>query len=130
MDNRPASEQIDDIISSYEGWKHDLLTHLRTVITQTDSRIKEEVKWKMATRPAGLPVWSCNGIVCFAEIWKDNIKLIFFKGAQLEDHNKLFNARLKSGSVRAIEFREGDTIDESPIQALVVEAVKLNSSKA
>jgi hypothetical protein len=84
----------------------------------------------MATIPEGLPVWTHDGIVCFTETWKDNIKLIFFKGSQLADPNKLFNSRLKSSTVRAIEFHEGDHIDEAGIKALVVEAVELNTSKA
>ena len=127
MEDKPASKQIDDIIQTYGGWKGETLSRLRAVITQADSNIAEEIKWKMATRPEGLPVWTHNGIVCFIETWKDNIKLIFFKGSQLVDPNKLFNARLKSSSVRAIELHEGDVIDSEGIKALVLEAVRLNS---
>jgi len=129
MSDKSPSEQIDEIIKKHEGWKSDLLKQLRTIIRDADARIVEEVKWKMATRPEGLAVWSYSGIVCFAEIWKDNIKLIFFKGPQLTDPKKLFNARLQS-SVRAIEFHEGDNVDEAGIKALVVKAVEVNTAKA
>jgi hypothetical protein len=129
MSDKSASEQIDDIIKQYGGWKGNVIKSLRDVITNADPGIVEEIKWKMATRPEGLPVWSYNGIVCFTETWKDNIKLIFFKGSQLTDPNKLFNARLKSSTVRAIELHEGDPIDKAGIKALVREAVKLNVNK-
>jgi hypothetical protein len=130
MSDKSASEQIDDIIKQHGGWKGDVLKRLRDVINNADPSIIEEIKWKMPTRPEGLPVWTHNGIVCFAETWKDNIKLIFFKGALLTDPNKLFNARLKSSTVRAIELHEGDPIDESGIKALVLEAAELNANKA
>ena len=77
----------------------------------------------MATRPEGLPVWTHNGIVCFIETWKDNIKLVFFKGSLLTDPHKLFNARLKSSTVRAIELHQGDPINAAGIKALVIEAI-------
>jgi hypothetical protein len=130
MSDKPAPEQIDDIIAQYGGWKGDALKRLRAAIQAADPTITEEIKWKMPTRPEGLPVWTHNGIICFAETWKDNIKLIFFKGSQLTDQYKLFNSRLKSSTVRAIEFHEGDHIDEAGIKALVIEAVELNASKA
>lgn len=126
MADKPASEQIDNIIKIHGGWKADILSELRTVILQTDPGIFEEVKWKMPSRPEGLPVWSNNGIVCYAEIWKDNVKLMFAKGSQLEDPAELFNARLKSSSVRAIEFHEDDTIDRTALKELVLEAVAIN----
>jgi hypothetical protein len=129
MQEKTASEQIDDIIKKFEGWKGDVLTQLRALIKATDPSVVEEVKWKMRTRPEGLPVWSHDGMLCFAEIWKDNVKLIFTKGSQLEDPNKLFNARLKSSAVRAIEIREGDAINEVALKQLVIEAVSLNAAR-
>lgn len=129
MSDKSPSEQIDDIIKQRSGWKGDILERLRAVITDADPRIYEEIKWKMASRPEGLAVWSYEGIVCFAEVWKDNIKLIFAKGSKLDDRDKLFNARLKSSAVRAIELREGDEINESGIRNLVAEAVRLNTAK-
>src|SRR5690606_22325718 len=96
MKEDSASKQIDRIIKLHGGWKTDILTRLRDLIHQADPDVVEEVKWKTASRPEGLPVWSHNGILCIAEIWKDNIKLIFFKGAKMQDPNNIFNARLKS----------------------------------
>lgn len=129
MDDRSPARQIDDIIKQYGGWKGDVIKRLRAIIKDADPGITEEIKWKTPTRPEGLPVWTSSGIVCFIETWKDNIKLIFFKGAELADPKKLFNARLKSSTVRAIELREGEPIDQSGIKALVGEAVALNTSR-
>lgn len=129
MDDKPASEQIDDIIKMYGGWKSEILSRLRAVIRATDPDIIEEVKWKMRTRPEGLPVWSHNGIVCMLETFKNDQKLVFFKGVHMNDPSKLFNARLNSKTERAIEFHEGDVIDEAALRALVIEAVQLNTSK-
>lgn len=129
MSDKSIAEQIDDIITVHPGWKADRLTELRQLITHTDPSIKEEVKWKMATRPEGLPVWSSNGIVCFAEIWKDNIKLLFPKGAQLKDSDKQFNSRLNSKTTRAIEFKETDKVNSAALKGLVLQAIKLNQAK-
>jgi hypothetical protein len=81
----------------------------------------------MANRPEGLPVWSQNGILCFAETWKDNIKLLFPKGAKLKDPRNLFNARLQSKDIRAIEFKEGTGVNHPALKELVEEAVNLNA---
>lgn len=121
-----ASEEIDAIIKQYGGWKGEMLTQLRAIITSADPEIIEETKWKMKTRPEGLPVWSRNGTICFAETWKDNIKLLFPKGARLKDPNHLFNARLQSKDIRAIEFHEGDTISQEALSELVVEALQFS----
>lgn len=129
MADKSASQQIDDIIKQYDGWKGAILSQLRSVVLQADSAIAEEIKWKTASRPEGLPVWSHNGIVCMAEIWKDNIKLLFPKGALLDDPKKLFNARLNSSQVRAIEFHDGDSVDKPNLQALVLQASQYNGQK-
>jgi len=125
----PASRQIDEIIKLQGGWKAEILRELRRVVTSASPHIIEEVKWKMPTRPEGLPVWSHDGIVCFAEIWKDNVKLLFPKGAMLKDPAKLFNARLKSKTDRAIEFHQGDTFNEAALTDLVREALAFNTEK-
>lgn len=129
MKDKSASEQIDDIIKTYGGWKGETLARLRSAITVADPEVVEEIKWKMPTRPEGLPVWSKAGILCYAETWKDNIKLIFSKGVHIKDPKKLFNARLNSTEIRAIEFHEGDGIDDIALKALVAEAVTLNQLK-
>lgn len=129
MENKSASQQIDNILKMHGGWKGEILSRLRTLIKDADPDVVEEVKWKTASRPEGLPVWSHDGILCIAETWKDNVKLIFFKGAQMTDPKNLFNARLKSATDRAIEFHEGDTVEETAIKELILEAVELNTSK-
>lgn len=129
MTEKSVGQQIDDIIQLHGGWKAAILSQLRTVITDTDDRIFEEVKWRMRSRPEGLAVWSYKGIVCFAEIFKNDIKLVFFYGAFLKDTNKSFNARLKSSSTRAIEYHEDSTVDASAIQVLVRGAISYNEHK-
>lgn len=123
-------KEIDDIIAAQETWKKTALTQLRAIIRHAEPSLVEEIKWKTRSRPAGLPVWSYNGIVCMAEIWKDNIKLIFPKGVHLSDPKSLFNSRLQSQTDRALELREGDSINEAALAALVREATNFNASKA
>jgi hypothetical protein len=127
MEDKPAFEQIDVIIKTYGGWKGDTLAEIRASIIQAHPEVVEEIKWRMKTRPEGLPVWSSSGILCFAETWKDNIKLLFPKGAHLKDSNKLFNARLEGKDIRAIQFKEGDKVNKSDLVDLVREAVLRNS---
>ena len=129
MSEKSVAEQIDSIIKLHGGWKAEVLAQLRQIISKADPSVAEEVKWKMPTRPEGLPVWSSNGIVCFAEIWKNDIKLIFPKGASLKDPKRLFNARLKSNTARSIEIHQNDVIDEPNLQELVREGSRLNATK-
>jgi hypothetical protein len=129
VESKSASQQIDDIIKTYGGWKGETLSRLRALVSQADPEVVEEVKWKMPTRPEGLPVWSHDGILCLAETFKNDIKLTFVQGARMKDPKKLFNARLKSKTDRAIEFHEGDTVNEAALKQLVLEAVELNKSK-
>lgn len=126
---KTASEQIDDIEKMYDPWKGTILAQVRNVIHAADPDIVEEIKWKMRSRPEGLPVWSHNGIVCRMETFKDNEKLVFSKGAFLKDSGKLFNARLQASTDRAIEFKEGDIVNEAALSALIKEAVAFNTSK-
>lgn len=130
MVDKDASEQIDDIIANLDDWRGAMLSRLRTVITGADPAVVEEVKWKMPSRPEGLPVWSHSGIVCIAEPFKRAVKVTFFKGALMKDPKKLFNARLKSKMDRAIDFHEGDSVDAPALKALVREAVALNKASA
>jgi len=127
MEEKSPSTQIDEIIQLHGGWKGDAIKNIRALIHDAFPGITEEIKWKTASRPEGLPVWSHHGIVCLIEIWKDNVKLIFFKGAQLNDTDKLFNARLKSSGFRAIELHEGDILEEESLKALILRAVDLNT---
>jgi hypothetical protein len=129
MEEKTGPQQIDDIIRLYGGWKGEILSQIRIVIKDADPEVKEEAKWKMRTRPEGLPVWYHEGIMCLAETFKNDIKLVFTKGISMKDPEKLFNARLKSSTDRAIEFHEGDTINKAALKKLVLEAIDLNTSK-
>src|SRR5213082_1106283 len=128
MRDASASQQIDDIIRRMAGWMGERLAQLRTLIRDADPGVVEEVKWKKPSRPEGVPVWSHDGIVCIGEALKNAVRLTFPKGAQLKDPKGLFNTRLDSKSVRAIDFHEGDAIKESALRALIHEGVRLNRS--
>jgi hypothetical protein len=127
MDNVAASAQIDAIIENCDDWRGTTLSRLRAVITHADTLIVEEVKWKKPSRPEGVPVWSRDGIICVADLLKQAVRLTFPKGARISDPDALFNTRLDSKTVRAIDFFEGRTIDEPALAALIAEAVKANA---
>jgi hypothetical protein len=122
-----ASRQIDAIIKKSGDWRGEMLSRLRTVIKKTDPAVVEEVKWKKPSRPEGVPVWSRDGTLCVADTLKSAVRLTFPKGAQMKDPTKLFNTRLESKTVRAVDFYEGDTVDEAALRALVLEAIGLNA---
>jgi hypothetical protein len=128
-EDTPASQQIDAIIKMSGDWRGETLAQLRAVIKKADSAVVEEVKWKKPSKPEGVPVWSHDGILCVADTLKNAVRLTFPKGAQMKDPKKLFNTRLDSNSVRAIDFHKGYTVDEAALQALILEAVGLNTSK-
>lgn len=130
MDDRSATEQIDDIIRQSGDWRGAKLSQLRALIKEADPTVFEDVKWKKPSRPEGVPVWSHEGIICVADTLKRAVRLTFPKGAQLRDPHRLFNARLDSKTVRAIDFHEGATIDEGALRALILEAVGLNTAQA
>jgi len=127
-EEKSASEQIDDIIKLPGDWRGEKLSQLRALIRKADPAIIEEVKWKMPSKPSGVPVWSRNGNVCIADTLKNAVRLTFPKGAQVKDPKKLFNTRLDSKTVRAIDFHEGDDIDEAALKKLILEASALNSA--
>jgi hypothetical protein len=122
-----AAQEVDAIISNADDWRGELLSRLRGIVLAADPAIDEDVKWKKPSRPEGVPVWSLHGIVCIGEMLKNAVRLTFPKGAHLKDPKKLFNARLDSKSVRAIDFREGGKLPEADLKALIREAVILNS---
>ena len=128
-EDNSASQEIDTIISQHRDWKGKKLSKLRALIKTADPGVIEEVKWKKPSRPMGVPVWSHDGTVCIGEALKNAVRLTFPKGARVKDSRKLFNTRLESNSVRAIDFHEDDTIDEAALKALILKAVKLNASK-
>ncbi|HZW57696.1 MAG TPA: DUF1801 domain-containing protein [Nitrososphaerales archaeon] len=124
-----ASKQIDEMIKVLRDWRGKTLAKVRQVIKEADPEIIEEIKWKKPTNPAGVPVWSHNGGICTGEIYKGHLKFTFFKGASLEDPSHLFT---QPGTVRrAIDFHEGDMINETALKNLIRAAVALNlESKA
>ena len=130
MEDRSASQQIDDIIKNLGDWRGAKLAQLRAVVKETDPDVVEEVKWKKPSKPEGVPVWSHDGIICVADTLKNAVRLTFPKGAhaEIKDPKKLFNTRLDSKTVRAIDFHEGGAIDEAALKALILEAVMLNKS--
>src|SRR5262245_27730212 len=127
--DKTISQQIDAIIKEPGDWRSETLSQLRALIKQADPAVVEEVKWKKPSKPMGVPVWSHDGILCVADTLKIAVRLTFPKGAQMKDPKQLFNTRLESKTVRAIDFHEGDTIAEAALKALILEAVGLNTSK-
>ena len=116
-----ASALIDQRIQELGDWRGRTLAKVRAVIREADPEIVEEWKWM------GTPVWSHAGIVCTGETYKSVVKMTFAKGASLEDPSGLFNSSLEGNVRRAIDFREGDEIDERALEALIREAVALNT---
>ncbi|MCW5876021.1 MAG: DUF1801 domain-containing protein [Anaerolineales bacterium] len=124
-----ASQEIDAIIRAAEAWKGKKLAELRGGIRQADAGIVETVKWKKPSKPEGVAVWEHNGILCHADILKNAVRITFHKGVQLKDPDKLFNTRLDSRAVRAIDFGPEDPVDKAGLQDLVLAAIKLNAAK-
>jgi hypothetical protein len=123
---RQYAKEVDAIIAKSSDWRGEVLSRLRGIVLSAGPAVVEEVKWKKPSRPEGVPVWSVHGIVCIGEMLKNAVRLTFPKGAQMKDPGKLFNARLDSNSVRAIDFYEGEKLPEATLKALVLEAVALN----
>ena len=119
-----AAQEIDAIIRNADDWHGELLSRLRGIVLAADPAIDEDVKWKKPSRPEGVAVWTLDGSnLCIGEMLKNAVRLTFPKGAQLKDPKLLFNTRLDSKSVRAIDFPEGAKPPEAALKALVREAV-------
>lgn len=121
------SEQIDRRIAELDDWRGETLAQARALIKEADPEAIEEWKWVKPTS-GGTPVWSHDGGICTGEAYKDKVKLTFFKGASLDDPSGLFNSSLGGNTRRAIDFFEGDEIDEQAFKALIRAAVALNTS--
>jgi hypothetical protein len=115
-----ASQQIDARIKELTDWRGETLARLRALVKQADPEVAEEWKWSV-------PVWSHAGIICTGETYKKAVKLTFAKGASLNDPSGLFNSSLEGATRRAIDFHEGDKIDEKAFKALIRAAVALNT---
>jgi hypothetical protein len=118
----PPSQLIDAKIKELSDWRGETLARIRSLIRQADPEVVEEWKWR------GVPVWSHAGIICTGETYKSAVKMTFAKGASLEDPSRLFNSSLEGNTRRAIDFHEGDKIDEKALKALIRAAVALNIS--
>ena len=125
---KAASRLIDERIRSLGGWRAETLAEVRRLIHEADPDIVEECKWIKPTNPLGVPVWSHAGIVCTGEAYKQVVKMTFAQGASLADSRGLFNSSLEGNTRRAIDFHEGDKIDETALKALIRAAVALNIS--
>jgi hypothetical protein len=124
-----GSQDIDAKIASLGDWRAPLVTRLRNLIREADPEVVEEVKWRKASNPLGVPTWSHAGIICTGESYKDKVKLTFARGASLEDPKGLFNSSLTGGTRRAIDFVEGAEVDEPAFKVLIREAVAVNLAR-
>ncbi len=121
-----AARLIDERIAALGDWRGLALARVRKLILEADPDMAEEVKWRKPSNPAGVPVWSHAGIVCTGETYKAAVKLTLARGAALEDPSRLFNSSLEGNTRRAIDIREGETIDAEGLKALIRAAVALN----
>lgn len=122
-EDKKPSQLIDARIGELADWRGETLAKVRAIIRLADPEIVEEWKWR------GVPVWSHTGIICTGETYKSVVKLTFAKGASLEDPSALFNSSLEGNMRRAIDIREGETINEDALKALVRAAIVLNKAK-
>ncbi|SLN73940.1 DUF1801 domain-containing protein [Oceanibacterium hippocampi] len=118
------SRMIDAKIEALGDWRGEMLARIRTLIREADPEAVEEWKWR------GVPVWYHDGMICTGETYKAVVKMTFARGASLDDPSGLFNASLDGNTRRAIDFREGDAIDEAALKALIQAAVALNATRA
>ncbi len=121
---KSPSQLIDERIKELGDWRGELLARLRALIKQADPEVVEEWPWR------GVPVWSHDGLICTGETYKNVVKMTFAKGAALEDPSGLFNSSLDGNTRRAIDFHEGEQIDEETLKVLIRAAVTLNMSRA
>jgi hypothetical protein len=119
-----ASRLIDARIQELGDWRGEMLSRLRALIKKADPKVVEEWKWR------GTPVWSHDGLICTGETYKNVVKMTFSKGASLDDPAGLFNSSLEGRVRRAIDFREGDKVNEKALKTLIRAAVALNTSSA
>ena len=117
------SQLIDGRIRELGDWRGEMLSRLRALIREADPDVVEEWKWR------GVPVWYDDGMICTGETYKDIVKMTFAKGAALKDPSRLFNSSLDGNTRRAIDFHEGQTINEKALKTLIRAAVSLNKSK-
>ncbi len=122
--SKSPTELIDERVAELGDWRGEMLSQLRTVVKDADPEVVEEWKWR------GVPAWYHDGLICTGETYKDHVKTTFAKGAALKDPSGLFNSSLDGNTRRAIDFHEGEKMDEEALKSLVRAAVTLNKSKA
>jgi hypothetical protein len=128
-DGDSPSQLIDARSKGLSDWRGEMLARIRKLILEADPEVVEEVKWrKPSNSMLGVPVWEHDGIICTGETYKNAVKMTFAKGAALADPAGLFNASLEGNTRRAIDFHEGDKINEKSLKALIRAAVELNTS--
>jgi hypothetical protein len=125
-DEVSAAQEIDAIIANADGWKAATLAELRRAILSADAAISEEIKWRKPSKPEGVATWVCEGNLCMADILKNAVRLTFPKGARLDDPTKVFNTRLDSATVRAVDFFEDSPVDDDALRAIIEQAVAAN----
>jgi len=125
-----GSHLVDEAIRSLGGWRAETLSQVRRLIHEAAADITEDCKWAKASTPLGVPVWSCHGILCTGEAYKQVVKLTFAKGASLADPQKLFNSSLEGNTRRAIDIREGEGLRAASFKALIRAAVAENLRSA
>ena len=124
QESKSPSQLIDARIKELDDWRGKMLSRLRTLVREADPEVVEEWKWR------GVPVWSHDGLICTGETYKNVVKMTFAKGAALKDPSGLFNSSLDGNTRRAIDFHEGEKIDEKALKTLIRAAVTLNKSTA
>ena len=124
QESTTPSQLIDARIKELGDWRGKMLSRLRTLVKEADPEVVEEWKWR------GVPVWSHDGLICTGESYKNVVKMTFAKGAALKDPSGLFNSSLDGNTRRAIDFHEGEKIDEKALKTLIRAAVTLNKAKA
>ena len=125
-DGVSARKEIDAIIAKVGGWQAVTLTDIRRVILSADVDIVEAIKWRKPSKPEGVATWVSGGNICMADLLKNAVRLTFPKGARVDDPTKLFNTRLDSNSVRAIDFFEDSRVDDDALRRLVQRAIAVN----
>jgi hypothetical protein len=124
QEGKSPSQLIDERIKELGDWRGRMLSRLRTLVREADPEVVEEWKWR------GVPVWSHDGLICTGETYRNVVKMTFARGAALEDPSGLFNSSLDGNTRRAIDFHDGERVDEKELKALVRAAVALNKTRA
>ena len=122
MDLKSPSQHIDEKIEELGDWRGQMLSKIRNLIMHADPEAVEEWKWR------GTPVWTHDGMICTGETYKNAVKVTFAKGASLKDPSHMFNSSLEGNTRRAIDFHEGEEVDEEAFKELILAAVTLNRS--